>query len=134
MLPFVNTPKRPKAPEGKVREGIWQARRRYRPLLLTDRRLVRVRHASHTAPATLCCASFRVDLVRVVRTFPGSIGRQTLVLDLPADGEVPFELGRLDVVDLDAFTRAFGCQPRLVIVDVAPELTRCGVACARRAC
>ena len=39
VLPFANTPKRPRGPEGKVRDGIWQTKRRYRPLVLTNRRL-----------------------------------------------------------------------------------------------
>src|SRR5438876_398965 len=39
MLPFANTPRRPKGPTGKVRDGVWQAARRYRPIVLTDRRL-----------------------------------------------------------------------------------------------
>jgi hypothetical protein len=51
-------------------------------------------------------AEFPADVVTVVRLVPGTLGRQILVLDLPAQGEVPFELGRLDAVDLDAFTGA----------------------------
>jgi hypothetical protein len=51
-------------------------------------------------------AEFPADLVTVVHLVPGTLGRQTLVLDLPAEGEIPFELGRLDAVDLDAFTGA----------------------------
>ena len=43
ILPFTNTQKRPKKPgEGrkdKVRTGVYQSWRRYRPLVLTDRRL-----------------------------------------------------------------------------------------------
>src|SRR6478672_1034209 len=38
VLPFAVTPPRPRS-QGKVREGIYQTNRRYRPLIATDRRL-----------------------------------------------------------------------------------------------
>ena len=105
VLPFANTPRRPKGPSGKVRDGVWQAARRYRPIVLTDRRLF-VLDARRTPHPQGVLAEFPADHVRVVRIVPGTLGRQILVLDLPAEGEVPFELGRLDAVDLDAFTSA----------------------------
>jgi hypothetical protein len=105
VLPFANTPKRPKGPTGKVRDGVWQAARRYRPIVLTDRRLF-VFDARRTPHPQGVLAEFPADLVRVARLVPGTLGRQTLVLDIPAEGEVPFELGRLDAVDLDAFMGA----------------------------
>ena len=110
VLPYVNTPKRPKGPEGKVREGIWQAGRRYRPLVLTNRRLFVFETARTPHPRSVLC-ELASDSVRVVRTVPGSMGRTTLVLELPGDGEVPFELGRLDIVELDAFTGALEGRP-----------------------
>ncbi len=106
VLPFASTPKRPKGPTGKVSEGVWQAARRYRPILLTDRRIF-VFEARRTPHPQGVLAEFPAGLVSVVRLVPGTLGRQTLVLDLPAEGEVPFELGRFDAVDLDAFTGAF---------------------------
>ena len=110
VLPYVNTPKRPKGPEGKVREGIWQAKRRYRPLVLTNRRLFVFDTARTPHPrAVLCelpsgssawCAPSR-----------GRWEERRWCSSCPADGEVPFELGRLDVVDLDAFTSALDGRP-----------------------
>ena|SRR5947207_4235345 len=105
MLPFANTPRRPKGPTGKVRDGVWQAARRYRPIVLTDRRLF-VLDARRTPHPQGVLAEFPAGLVRVVRLVPSTLGRQTLVLDLPDGGEIPFELGRLDAVDLGAFTGA----------------------------
>jgi hypothetical protein len=106
MLPFANTPRRAKGPTGRVREGVWQSARRYRPIVLTDRRLF-VFDARRTPHPQGVLAEFPADLVKVVRLVPGTLGRQTLVLDLPEQGEIPFELGRLDGVDLGAFTDAF---------------------------
>ncbi len=110
VLPFANTPKRPRGPEGKVREGIWQSWRRYRPLVLTNRRLFVFETGRTPHPRAVLCEVPKGS-VRVVRTVPGSMGRTTLVLELPADGEVPFELGRLDVEHLDAFTSALERRP-----------------------
>jgi hypothetical protein len=110
VLPYANTPKRPRGPEGKVRVGIWQSWRRYRPLLLTDRRLFVFETGRTPNPRAVLCEVPK-GAVRVVRTVPGSMGRTTLVLELPADGEVPFELGRFDVEQLDAFTGALEGRP-----------------------
>ena len=74
--------------------------------MLTDRRLF-VFDARRTPHPQGVLVELPPQLVRVVRLTPGTLGRQTLVLDIPAEGEVPFELGRLDAVDLDAFTDAF---------------------------
>jgi hypothetical protein len=106
MLPFANTPRRAKGPTGRVRVGIWQSARRYRPIVLTDRRLF-VLDARRTPHPQGVLAEFPAELVKVARLVPGTLARQTLVLDLPGEGEIPFELGRLDVVDLGAFTGAF---------------------------
>lgn len=110
VLPFANTPKRPRGPEGKLRQGIWQSARRYRPLVLTDTRLFVFETGRTPHPRAVLC-EFPKGSVRVVRTVPGSMGRTTLVLELPADGEVPFELGRFDVEDLDAFAGALERRP-----------------------
>ena len=55
VLPFANTPKRPRGPEGKVREGVWQTKRRYRPLVLTDRRLFVFDTARTPYPRAVLC-------------------------------------------------------------------------------
>jgi hypothetical protein len=106
VLPFANTPRRPKGRNGKVREGVWQAARRYRPMVLTEQRLL-VFDARRTPHPQGVLVEFPASAVSVVRLVPGTLGRQTLVLDLPAEGEVPFELGRLDADDLDAFIAMF---------------------------
>jgi hypothetical protein len=110
VLPFANTPKRPRGAAGKVREGIWQTARRYRPLVLTTERLFVFDTARTPQPRGVLC-KFPSGSVTVARTVPGSMGRTTLVLDLPKDGEVPFELGRFDVVELDVFRNGLDSRP-----------------------
>jgi hypothetical protein len=105
MLPFANTPKRPKTADGKVRVGIWQTSRRYRPLLLTNRRLFVFETYRTPNPRGVLC-EFPSGSVKVARSSPGSMGRTNLVLELPTDGEVPFELGRFDVAELEVFKNA----------------------------
>ena len=97
MLPFANTPKRPKTADGKVRVGLWQTSRRYRPLVLTNRRLFVFETARTPSPRGIL-REFPSSSVTVARTVPGSMGRTTLLLDLPDEGEVPFELGRFDEI------------------------------------
>ena len=105
VLPFANTPKRPKGRDGRVREGIWQSARRYRPLVLTNQRLFVFDTARSPHPQRVLCV-VPGSSVRVVSTLPGTMGRTTLLLELPVEGVVPFELGRFDVEDVDAFTGA----------------------------
>jgi len=64
ILPFANTLKRPKGPEGKVRTGVYQGYRRYRPLLLTDRRLF-IFETGRTPHGRGVLAEFSNDDVRV---------------------------------------------------------------------
>src|SRR5262245_13578725 len=40
ILPFALVPKRPRGPEGKVKIGVYQSYRRYRPLVLTEDELL----------------------------------------------------------------------------------------------
>jgi hypothetical protein len=110
VLPYVNTPKRPRGSEGKVRDGIWQSRVRYRPLVLTNRRLFVFETGRTPHPRAVLC-ELPSRSVRAVRTVPRSMGRTTLMLELPGDGEVPFELGRFDVEELDAFIGALASRP-----------------------
>jgi hypothetical protein len=105
MLPFANTPKRPKTAGGKVRVGIWQTARRYRPLVLTNERLFVFETYRTPNPRGVLC-EFPSGSVTVARSSRGSMGRTTLVLALPTDGEVPFELGRFDVAELEVFRNA----------------------------
>jgi len=105
VLPFANTSKRPRGAAGKVRDGVWQTARRYRPLVLTTERLFVFDTARTPHPRNVLRA-FPSHSVGVVRPVHGSVGRATLVLALPEDGEVPFELGRFDLAELDAFRNA----------------------------
>ena len=88
-----------------MRVGLWQSSRRYRPLVLTNRRLFVFETYRTPNPRGLLC-EFASGMVSVTRTVPGSLGRTILVLELPTDGEVPFELGRFDLADLDEFRNA----------------------------
>jgi hypothetical protein len=105
MLPFATTPKRPKGPEGKIRDGVWQSARLHRPLVLTDRSLF-VFDAGRTPHPRAVHARFGLDEVSVVSVVERRAGMSTLVLDLPRQGKVPFELGRFD--DLAVFIAAVG--------------------------
>jgi hypothetical protein len=105
MLPFASTTKRPKTAGGKVRVGVWQTSRRYRPLVLTNQRLFVFETYRTPNPRGVLC-EFPSASVSVARSSPGSMGTTTLVLELPTDGEVPFELGRFDVAELEGFRNA----------------------------
>jgi hypothetical protein len=105
MLPFATTPKRPKGPQGKIREGVWQSARLHRPLVLTDRSLF-VFDAGRTPHPRGVHARFSLDKVSVVNVTEGRLGTSTLVLDLAPEGRIPFELGRYD--DVAVFVAAVG--------------------------
>lgn len=107
VLPFASTPKRPKGPSGKVREGIYTSYRRYRPLVVTSRRLLVV-EAGRTPVARGLLAEFPRGQVRFVDVVPARFGQSRLRLDLPGVGTVPFDLGRYDVVELSEFRAAIG--------------------------
>jgi hypothetical protein len=105
VLPYASTPRRPRGPEGKVRVGVYQSGRRYRPLVATSRRLLVV-HAYKTPFPKGLLADFPIAQVHVVDRVSRSLGRQRLTLDLPGEGFVPFELGRFDALELDEFEHA----------------------------
>jgi len=107
ILPFANTLKRPKGPEGKVRTGVYQGYRRYRPLLLTDRRLF-IFETGRTPHGRGVLAEFSNDDVRVTSVGPWRFRGTRLVLDLPGEGEVPFDLGRRELQDLDVLLAVLG--------------------------
>jgi hypothetical protein len=104
VLPFAST-RRPKGPEGKVRQGVYQSGRRYRPLVATNRRLL-VAHAYKTPYPKGLLAEFPIGDVHVVDLVAGRLGKQYLTLELPGEGAVPFELGRFDLLELDEFEDA----------------------------
>jgi hypothetical protein len=99
VLPFASTPKRPKGPLGKVREGIYLSYRRYRPLVLTSQRLF-VIGAGRTPYPRGVLAEFPRDDVDLVDVVPARLNQSRLRLDLPGVGTVPFDLGRYDVEEL----------------------------------
>jgi hypothetical protein len=109
VLPFASTPKRPKGPEGKVRAGIYQSARRYRPLVVTNRRLLVVNAWRTPYPRGLL-AEFPVSETTVVDVVPVRFDQQRLELELPGEGVVPFILGRFDLVELDDFEAALGAR------------------------
>jgi hypothetical protein len=105
MLPFAAIPKRAKGPEGKVRTGVRQSWRRYRPVVMTDRQLF-LFDTGRTPHPRGVLAQFPLADVHFVETKPARFGQRVLVLDLPGLGPVPFEIGRLerdDAVALEQF-------------------------------
>lgn len=99
VLPFASTPKRPKGPSGKVREGIYTSYRRYRPLVATSRRLFVV-NASRTPYPRGVLAEFPLANVDLVDVVAAHFNQSRLLLDLPGVGTVPFLLGRFDLEEL----------------------------------
>ena len=99
VLPFASTPKRPR-PEGKTREGIYQSYRRYRPLVLSDRRLFVLDAGRTPHPRGGVLAEFPRRDVDVVDVIPGRFNQNRVVLDLPGVGTVPFDVGGYEVDDL----------------------------------
>ena len=95
MLPFAQTGKRPKPPK-KVRDGIYQSYRRYRPLVATDRRLFVLDTARTPHPRNVL-AEFPIEAVTIVDVVPRSFGQQRVLIDLPDLGPVPFDVGRYDL-------------------------------------
>jgi hypothetical protein len=98
MLPFATVPKRPKGPEGKIRDGIYQSQRRYRPLVVTDRRLL-VFESGRTPFARALLADFPLGEVAMTDPEPGRMGIIHFTVSFPREGDVPFEVGRRDDVD-----------------------------------
>jgi hypothetical protein len=99
VLPFASTPKRPRGPTGKVREGIYVSYRRYRPLIVTSRRLFVVDAARTPYPRGVL-AEFSLPDVTFVDVVPAAFGQSRLLLDLAGVGTVPFVLGRYDLEEL----------------------------------
>ena len=111
ILPFTNTQKRPKTPgEGrkdKVRTGVYQSWRRYRPLVLTNRRLFVFETGRTPAPREVL-AEFPIEQIDLVDLGPGRFGSTRFVLDLPAAGRVPFEAGSKERHDLVTLQETLG--------------------------
>jgi hypothetical protein len=99
VLAFASTPKRPKGPEGKVRQGIYTSSRRYRPIVATTRRLF-VLGGGRTPYPRGVVAEFPLADVGYVDEVPARFSATRLLLELPDNGTVPFDLGRYDVREL----------------------------------
>ena len=112
VLPYASTAKRPRvAGEPKVKMGLWTTASRYRPLVLTNQRLL-VFETGRTPYPRYLLEEFPVDQVRIVDFQRASMGRHTMVLALPDLGNVPFILGRYDQQDLKTFLRHARPRPR----------------------
>ena len=106
ILPFALVPKRPKGPEGKVRDGLYQSYRRYRPLAVTTRRLF-VLETGRTPHPRGFMTTYELRDVHFVDLVPTRFGHR-LLLDFPEVGTVPFVLGRFDLEDLDDLRSRLG--------------------------
>jgi hypothetical protein len=118
MLPFASVPKLPRQPGGrraKVRFGIRQSWRRYRPSVVTDRRLL-VFDSGRAPNARSLLGAFALDDVAMGELGGARFGATAFVLDLPGVGEVPFETGRKEAEDVailrDAVRRRASSPPR----------------------
>jgi hypothetical protein len=105
LLPFATVPKRPRGPEGKVRVGIRQSWRRYRPLVVTDRRLL-VFDSGRTPQPRGLLAAFSLEDVSMGPVNDGRFGSWTFELSLAAEGTVPFDTGRHERDDVSILRRA----------------------------
>jgi hypothetical protein len=95
ILPYTTVPKRPKGPEGKVRLGLWQSWKRYRPVVVTDRRMF-VFDTGRTPYPRALLAEFPVDQIAMSEVATGRFGISRFTLTLPGEGAVPFEAGKRD--------------------------------------
>jgi hypothetical protein len=115
LLPFATVPKLPRSPErrgrkGKVRFGIRQSWRRYRPLVMTDRRLL-VFDSGRTPHPRELIAAFALDDVTIGPVTAGRFGTSLFELSLPGVGEIPFETGRREAQDLAILRAALVSTP-----------------------
>jgi hypothetical protein len=102
LLPFATVPKLVNGPRGrknKVRFGIRQSWQRYRPLVVTDRRLL-VFDSGRTPHPRELLAVYPLGDVAIGPDTAGRWGATTCVITLPDVGDVPFETGRREVDDL----------------------------------
>jgi hypothetical protein len=107
ILPFAAVPKGRRGSSDRGRVGIRQKYRRYRPIVMTDRRLF-VLETGRTPHPRGVLAEFRHRDVGVVSVTPGRFGVSTLVLDLNGVGEIPFVTGRLETEDLATLLAVLG--------------------------
>ena len=104
VLPFTQVPRL----KGATRYGIRQRARRYRPLVLTNRRLFVLETGRTPRPRGVITQFRHADVDVVQYTPPRTFGLRTLVLDLAGTGEVPFIVGRLELDDADVLVATLG--------------------------
>jgi len=105
VLPFTAVPRKAKAP----REGIRQRTRRYRPLVLTNRRLFVLDSGPRTPSPRRVLAVFPHADIDVVGVTPRRFsGVTTLLLDLAGIGEIPFIVGKYEQADADVLVATLG--------------------------
>jgi hypothetical protein len=104
VLPFTQVPRL----KGATRYGIRQRTRRYRPLVLTNRRLFVLETGRTPRPRGLIAQLPHADVDVVKYTPPRSFGLRTLVLELAGFGDVPFIVGRLERDDADVLVATLG--------------------------
>ena len=107
-LPYTTVSKRPRGPEGKVHEGVWQSSRRYRPLVATNRRVL-VFDAGRTPYPLVILAEFPVEQVTMSEVVSGRFGTERFTLTLIDEGVVPFEAGQKD--DIAGLIAAINSRP-----------------------
>ena len=110
MLPFASVPKLPKQPGGRkarVRFGIRQSWRRYRPTVVTDRRLL-VFDSGRTPSARTLLGAFPVGDVTMGPLGAARFGATTFHLGLPGVGVVPYETGRREADDVALLAQVLG--------------------------
>ncbi len=110
LLPFASVPKLPRVPRHrgqarpeKVRVGIRQSWRRYRPLVVTGRRLL-VFDSGRTPNPRELLTTFPIEEVEIGAITTARFGVSQFSLTLPGLGDVPFETGRREALDLARFT------------------------------
>jgi hypothetical protein len=95
VLPYTSVPKQPRGPEGKIRFGLRQSWKRYRPVVVTNRRLL-VFDTGRTPHPRVLLAEFPLEQVAMSEVTAGRFGTARFTLSLPGEGDVPFEAGRRD--------------------------------------
>jgi hypothetical protein len=108
ILPYTTVSKRPRGPEGKVREGVWQSTRRYRPIVVTDRRVL-VFDTGRTPYPRMLLAEFPIEQITMSEVVSGRFGTERFTLALAGEGVVPFEAGQRD--DVAGLQTAFNSRP-----------------------
>ena len=102
MLPFASVAKLPRV-KPKVRTGIRQSWRRYRPTVVTNRRVL-VFDSGRTPQPRELLGTFPIGDVEMGDVEVGRFGASVFVLELPGVGRVPYETGRREADDVTALS------------------------------